>query len=504
MSTTLERRLVAGAGIVLAVAAVAIYLTSHLDRYYDHFVWQAAAFLEGHAAIRYPVPPDGVNQGNLFFQDVLPIATSDGVRRGLLPFPPLPAILLMPAVAIFGLATDDQRLFTILAGVDVALAYWMLGRLPIRLVVRLGTTVFFALGTVFWYTAQNATTWYQAHIVAIGLTFLAIGVALRADPAAVTGDEAVGIDARPAEAAGAHAEAADAAPADTAPADAAPADTAPADTAPEAAAQRRLIPEPRQVLAGLLLGVAATARLSMVLGAPFFLFVGAGRGWWRRAWSAALGVAIPVALLLGYNLVSSGQLVQPAYDYLYRLETAAYAALGYHADWSVEDPRYLPQNAAIMFLTPPDLLPQHLPDTLGFRATPVCEDGHTERGLFDKACPLAVPRDIGMSVLITSPALLLMLPALGWIGRRRLVTGSVVAIALIVLFNLMHFSQGWVQFGYRFSNDAIPFALPLVALGFERLVAGGRRWAMPLAMALVVVSIGVNAWGVAWGTLLGW
>ena len=29
----------------------------------------------------------------------------------------------------------------------------------------------------------------------------------------------------------------------------------------------------------------------------------------------------------------------------------------------------------------------------------------------------------------------------------------------------MHFSQGWVQFGYRFSNDFVVFALPLVAIG---------------------------------------
>ena len=41
-------------------------------------------------------------------------------------------------------------------------------------------------------------------------------------------------------------------------------------------------------------------------------------------------------------------------------------------------------------------------------------------------------------------------------------------------------------------------------LGFERLVTGGRRWAMPLATSLIVVSIAVNAWGVVWGNLLGW
>ena len=70
----------------------------------------------------------------------------------------------------------------------------------------------------------------------------------------------------------------------------------------------------------------------------------------NRAVSAGLGAAIPILLLLAYNLGTTGQLLHPAYDYLYRLETAAYTGLGYRADWAVEDPRYLPQNAAIMFL----------------------------------------------------------------------------------------------------------------------------------------------------------
>ena len=96
-----------------------IYLTTHTDRFYDHFVWQAAAFLEGQAAIRYPVVGVRTTAGNAYFQDVLPIVTTtDGPAR-LLPFPPLPAVLLMPFVAVWGLATDDQRLFTILAAVDV-------------------------------------------------------------------------------------------------------------------------------------------------------------------------------------------------------------------------------------------------------------------------------------------------------------------------------------------------------------------------------------------------
>jgi hypothetical protein len=234
------------------------------------------------------------------------------------------------------------------------------------------------------------------------------------------------------------------------------------------------------------------------------MLVGAGGGWWRRSWSAGVGALVPVGLLLAYNVTTTGQLLHPAYDYLYRLETASYTALGYHPDWSVEDPRYLPQNAAIMFLTGPDLLPSQLPDSLGVNDDPVCTAPGAERGLFDPSCPLAVPRDIGMSVLLTSPAYLLLLPALRRYGRSRLVTGAALATLVVVVVNLMHFSQGWVQFGYRFSLDAAPFALVLVALGLQSLVDAGRRWAMPVAMGLVLVSIAVNAWGVAWGRLLGW
>ena len=127
----------------------------------------------------------------------------------------------------------------------------------------------------------------------------------------------------------------------------------------------------------------------------------------------------------------------------------------------------------------------------------MCVEPGAARGLFDAACPLAVPRDTGMSVLLTSPAYFLALPILGAFGRSRLVTGALIAVVAIALFDLMHFSQGWVQFGYRFSNDAAPFALPLVALGFERL-AVRRRYGMLLGMTLVVLSLAINLWGVLW------
>ena len=458
-------------GILLALVAVAVYSVTYVDRYYDHFVWQAAAFLEGKAAIRYPVDAAGGLLGNARFQDVLPIATTDGIARALLPFPPLPGLVLLPFVAIWGLAVNDQAIFIVLAGVDVALCWWAIGRLPVSVVVRLATTIFFAFGTVFWFTAQITTTWYQAHIVAVGLTFLSIGIVLRADPDAAE-DEPDGAD-------------------DDIP------DEAPA--APDGAKYRV---EPRQWLAGLLFGLAATARLTVVFGAPFYAFVGPG-GLRRRAVSAGLGAAIPIGILVLYNLVSTGQVLHPAYDHLYRLESVGYPTLGYHPDWAAEDPRYVPQNLGIALFGTPVLAPSVLPESTSPSPTPVCAGPTAQRGLFSLACPLAVPRDTGMSVILTSPAYLLAIPVLRRYGRSRLVTGAVLAVGFIAFVNLMHFSQGWVQFGYRFSNDAAPFALILVALGFER-VSTRYRWGMLGAMSLIVASLAINLWGVMWSRLLGW
>ena len=341
------RRISILVGVLLALAAMGIYLATRTDRYYDHFVWQAAAFLEGHAAIRYPVEASGALHGNVYFQDVLPVASTNGVSRGLLPFPPLPALVLVPFVALWGLATDAQTIFTILAALDVAICWWALGSLRIRPSVRLGTTIFFAIGTVFWYTAQVATTWYQAHIVAVGLSLLAIAIALRGDETPDPGDQ------------------------------------------PDALARVRqsgvraaLRLDRRQFAAGLLFGLACTARLTVVFGAPFFAFVGSGGGWRRRAWSAGVGAALPIGLLVLYNLATTGHVFHPAYDYLYALEANGYPALGYHADWSMEDPRYLAQNVGIALFGLPDVLPRFLPDSLAVQPVAVCTGPGAARGLF--------------------------------------------------------------------------------------------------------------------------
>ncbi len=484
LSTPAGHRLldwIVGGGIVLA--ALVLYAVSNPEHWnaYNHFVWQADAFLHGRAWIPYPVYPGGDQPENWYLQDVYPVGGPavgfDG--RALLPFPPLPAIVLLPFVAAWGLAADQEAVAIGLGALGVSLAWWALGGLRLRTAVRAIAVGIMATGTVWWWATATGSTWYLAHLVATDVAFIAVGVALRHDPRAAEerlGDQAIGTGGG-----------------------------AGGGAPPGRWAMLRsaALPLDRwQVLAGLLLGIAVTARLPMILGAPFLALVGAGGSIPRRVASAAVGGFLPVALLLGYTYLTTGAVLHPGYDYQYRLEVEGYSALGYHADWSVEDPRYIPGNLGIMIGSLPVVLPDVLPDTLGvYDDVPLCAAPDSHRSLFDTGCPLAIPVDVGTSLLLSAPGLLLALFAVRHRGRSRLVLGALLAVAPIAVLNLAHFSQGWVQWGYRFSLDFLPFLMPLVALGVARPVDGRPRL---LAYALLVAGALVNLWGVIWGQLLGW
>ena len=142
-------------------------------------MWQADAFLHGRAEIAYPVT-EGPYQ-NDYFQDVLPVA--EGLAQ--IPFPPLPAVLLLPFVAVFGLGTNGAAVAAVLGALNVVLCWVMLlGVTPRRSAALLGT-LFYGFGTVAWYAAMLGTTWFLAHVVASTFLFLAISAAVRADRASL-------------------------------------------------------------------------------------------------------------------------------------------------------------------------------------------------------------------------------------------------------------------------------------------------------------------------------
>ena len=487
-------------GLLLVLSAVILYgLSNPAHRnFYNHFVWQADAFLHGRTWIPYPVYAGAGMPRNDYLNDVFPLLDADGrfSGRALIPFPPLPALLLLPLVALWGLATDQETVATALGALGVAAAWWMLGGLRQRLVVRALTTILFATGTAWWWAAATGSTWYLAHLVAVIVAFAAVGVALRRDPQApdessagerrrVTGEH----DGRSrGEGTGGDVPTGVALP-----------EAAPSRLRRLGAATWPL--DRSQVLAGFLLGVAVTARMPVLLAAPWFVFVGGGGSRLRRLLSAGVGGILPVVALLSYTYLTSGAIVHPGYDYQYQLEATGYPSLGYHRDWALEDPRYVPRNLGIMLFEPPSLLPAVFPDSLGFKEpVPLCVTAGSLRTLFDAACPVAVPVDVGTGLLLSAPGLLLALIALWNRRRSRLVAGTVLAVTPIALFNLAHFSQGWVQWGYRFSLDFLPFLLPLVALGAARADGSPRR----IAWVLLVAGAAINLWGVSWGKLLGW
>ena len=78
-----------------------------------------------------------------------------------------------------------------------------------------------------------------------------------------------------------------------------------------------------------------------------------------------------------------------------------------------------------------------------------------------------------MSVLITSPGLLFALRA-DW---RRPQTWWLAAAAIAVLVpTLLYYGGGWLQYGYRYFLDSVPFVIALCGLAAAEREGIGWGW----------------------------
>lgn len=100
------------------------------------------------------------------------------------PFPPFPALALMIPVALFGVHWPITLLTPLLgAGIGVTL-YRVLVRMDIRPTVSAGCAFGFVLGTVNWFTVRASIDTSLAHVLAVGMVFLAMEFAVyRRSPA---------------------------------------------------------------------------------------------------------------------------------------------------------------------------------------------------------------------------------------------------------------------------------------------------------------------------------
>ena len=101
-------------------------------------------------------------------------------------FPPLPAVVLMPAVAIHGTDFSDPFFWAVFAGIAPALLFGLLRRLREEEISErtvkedLLAVTLFAFGTVYFFTAVQGSVWFCAHLVAsvllIVFLYYAIGM----------------------------------------------------------------------------------------------------------------------------------------------------------------------------------------------------------------------------------------------------------------------------------------------------------------------------------------
>src|SRR5690606_5583327 len=108
-------------------------------------------------------------------------------------FPPFPAVLALPAVAIFGTALWDRLFFGLLAGLAPALLFVLLrglrerGESERRAQDDLWLVALFAFGSVYFFSAVQGTVWFAAHVVASALICLYLIFAMNAARPALAG-----------------------------------------------------------------------------------------------------------------------------------------------------------------------------------------------------------------------------------------------------------------------------------------------------------------------------
>ncbi len=146
---------------VAGLAAIVVTaLVSHLRATpYDNYVLLAQALLQGHAWIAWPGPYiDALRYGDHYYVIEAP----------------LPAVLLLPFVALFGDQTNQTLLAIALAGIAIGAA-WELGeRLGLPPANNAWICAFLLAGTDLLWCAALGDVWFLAHVSAVCFTMLAL------------------------------------------------------------------------------------------------------------------------------------------------------------------------------------------------------------------------------------------------------------------------------------------------------------------------------------------
>lgn len=419
MGDSERRRRLTLAALVYAAFTLAACLTApgalwarHTP--FNHFALLAESWLSGRLDLAGPAP---AYTGNNDF------AVFDG--RTYVVFPPFPALLLVPLVALCGGAEHvrDGLFFLLLAGGGPALLFLALEKL--RQVgdslrgerENVGLALLFGLGTVYFFSAVQGTVWFAAHVVGVALAALYLLFSIRAE---------------------------------------------------------------RPFAAGLVLGLGFATRSPLLFAAPLFVFEAV------RA-AAATGAPCPLERPLAYLAAldrarlgrSLGQFALPLggvlalsawhnaarfgdpFEVGYRYLTVVWQTR--IEKWGLFSYHYLAKNLGVILTS--------LPWVPGERGALFTINLH------------------GLALWVTTPLYLLLLRPQ---RRSASFVGLSITALCVALPSLFYQNTGWLQFGYRFSNDFAVFLFGMLALSGFRLRRG--VWLLA-AWSLLVNAFGALSFG---------
>ena len=426
------------------------------DTVYINHVYQADAFLHGRLDLGQDYP-------------WLEVAYKDGKVYEV--HPPMPAIIILPGVALFGQALNQTLVSAVIGALCAPLVFGIVRKFTEKLSAQVWLTVLYLFGTIFWYSASHGGVWFFTHTVGVFFLLLAVYATL--------------VTKSP-------------------------------------------------LLAGLFLGAAFWSRQPMILALPFFLIMFSDQ-WLSGSLEKpllkridivpmiklGLGVGLFVALALEYNNLRFGSPFDYGSDY--SKQATDQPALYNHGPFDIS---YIPRHIPAVFeLTPvfqsnaPYIIPSFLGmalwattpaffyslfanlrdwrvvlvgGTLMFVALYVIVSRNVSAGLGWEWVRLGVPQDLPHDLnLVPFFAMISLAIAAGLRYRDKLVIACWSAIIPVALLLFSFAATGWAQFGYRYGLDFYPFLFLLTIRGIGEEV----KWHHKL---LIVVSVAINLWGVLW------
>jgi hypothetical protein len=152
-------------GAIIAISLFLIYFaTCNESNPYNQYVRLADAFLHGRLYLQ--APPDYLELAR-YFDNGLACKGAEVGCKGYVIDPPAPAVLLMPFVAVFGVALN-QVLVSMAFGAAAMGLFWVATR-QMAWDLRLGAamTVLLALGTDFWWAAGDGSLWTFSQVSSV-------------------------------------------------------------------------------------------------------------------------------------------------------------------------------------------------------------------------------------------------------------------------------------------------------------------------------------------------